>query len=160
LSDWLVAIARKSAIAKLAARFNVYSPVSRIRERWRGTMRWVVRPVLGKYLLIEIISDWTRQFYEIIGIRGVHGVLMHSEKLLVVREEEVQQLRDREVRGYIPGATKFRFRRDQKVLIHHGPFAHLEGTFRRERGALDVVEIMLFGSKREIMLPMGSVVSV
>jgi hypothetical protein len=42
------------------------------------------------------------------------------------------------------------------VIIGHGPFTNLEAIFKREKGALDVVEIQLFGSNREIVLPMGA----
>lgn len=153
-------LGRQAAYSKLCASFACYRPLYRQRVRRHGRPVYVDRPVLGRYVLVEMITDWISQFFQIKAIRGVYGVLLLNEKPLVVRENEIRRLRDQEIRGYIPRAIKERFKLDQRVVINHGAFTHFEAIFKREKGTLDVVEIELFGSKREILLPMGSVVAV
>ncbi len=125
----------------------------------RGTRKYREVPLLGRYILVEILLDWIAQFYRIIRLDGIAGVLMREEKLVAVRNRDVEQLRQREVRGYIELPPKVWFKRDQRVIIARGPFVNMPGRFVTMRGTLDVVEIELFGSKRNIILPAGGVLA-
>ena len=159
LADWLIAtLNRKAAHERLEVDgFNCYRPMYRERLVVRGARRYVDRPLLGRYVLVEMLIDWIRQFYRIVRVEGIGGILMRNEKLMVVRNGDVEALRKREVRGYIELPPKVWFRKDQRVIVSRGPFVNLVGRFVEMRGALDVVEIELFGSKRNIVLPAGGV---
>jgi transcription antitermination factor NusG len=116
---------------------------------------YVPRPLLGKYLFVEVvIAEWGHQFHRIVAVRGIAGILTKGEKPMVAREHEVQRIRDSEVHGYVPTPTKIRFVRDQRVRICRGPFVGHDARFKRERGVLDVVEIELFGARGRSYFPL------
>jgi transcription antitermination factor NusG len=131
--------------------------------RRHGQSVYVERPALGRYVFVRMLAlevlTWPDQYYRIVSIRGVYGVLLNEERPCVVRHAEVMQLKDKEVRGFLPNVYKQRFRPFQKVIVSRGPFVNLAGTLKREKGVLDVVEISLFGSSRELVLPMASIVA-
>jgi transcriptional antiterminator RfaH len=146
--------------------FDCYRPLCRVRVRRHGKPVYVERPVLGRYMFVQMMvlppaNDWPHQFQKIKATagKGMYGILMSEEKPLVVKHQEIQTLRDKEVRGYIPNSFKQRFKPLQRVIISRGPLVNQEAIFKREKGALDVVEISLFGSSREICMPMGSVIA-
>src|SRR5882672_1205669 len=158
MSDWLIAIARRQKVAPeklINAGFSIYRPLYRERAVIRGTRKYREVPLLGRYILVEVILDWIAQFYRIIRLDGIAGILMRDEKLITIRDREVERLRCREVRGYIELPPKVWFKRDQRVIVSRGPFVNTPGRFVGMRGALDVIEIELFGSKRNIILPAG-----
>jgi transcription antitermination factor NusG len=157
MADWLVAVMRSSAIRSQPLEgFTCYQPLYRERRMFRGRRVYIPHPLLGRYLLVEMVEDWIRQFHTITGMPGVAGILLKNEKLMVAREREVLALKKSEVRGYIEVRKKARFIRDQRVVIGRGPFVNTLARFKGTRGVLDVVEIELFGAKREIVLPEGS----
>jgi transcription antitermination factor NusG len=75
---------------------------------------------------------------------------------MVAREHEVSRMMKQEVHGFIPLPEKFRFKRDQRIIVSRGPYLQFMGRYKRARGVIDVVEIDIFGALREIQLPMGS----
>jgi transcription antitermination factor NusG len=156
MSDWIIAHHRREeTYERLAVLWNCYRPLYRVRLRWRGHMKWFVKPLLGRYLLIELVTDWPRQFHGIRAVRGV-GILVREEKPLVARQHEIDAIRATEERGYVPTPKKIRFQPMQNVRISRGPLIDVEGKFVKSKGELDVVAVSLFGGPREITLPAGS----
>jgi transcription antitermination factor NusG len=163
MADWLIAICmRTEAYERLCdSGQTCYRPMYRVRQR-RGYGRpiYVPKPLLSACILIElVIAEWAEQFHRIVAVRGVGGVLTREEKPMVAREHEVQRIRDSEVRGFEPKPQAIRFVRDQQVQVSRSPFQGQLAVFKREKGVLDVVELTLFGSSRELVLPMGSLVA-
>jgi transcription antitermination factor NusG len=159
--DWLIVLAgRMKILERLRSEgFETYHPMCRQRVRRNGGTMYFERPVLGMYVFLRMVllgpdDDWPHLFHRI-NCR----VLMSEEKPCIVRHHEIQQLKDKEIRGYIPNSFKARFKPLQRVIISRGPLVNHEAVFKRERGALDVIEISLFGSTREIVMPMGSIVA-
>ena len=137
----------------------VYRPFYRVRRVVRGRRVYTEHPLLGRYLLVEMLADWAGQFHRVVAVRDVSGILHQDERPVVAREHEVARLKSMERRGYVELPKRARFQFDQRVTVTRGPFVTHEGRYRAERGVLDVVEISLFGSQREILLPEGSIVA-
>jgi transcription antitermination factor NusG len=141
---WMVTVVRTHARTLVGQ--TCYRPFYRERKLIRGRRVYVERPLFGRYLLVRMFDDWISQFYARRKIPVVLGVLLRDEKPMVARDDEVEQLKMREVRGYVELPKLIRFYKDQRVTISRGPFLNTEGRFKREKGALDVVELELFGS--------------
>jgi transcription antitermination factor NusG len=159
MSDWIIAIClRTEAYERLMiCGETCYRPMYRVRLRWRGRQKWVTRPLLGRYLLVELeAAHWAEQFHRIARVRGIAGILTREEKPMVARQSEVDVIRASEVRGYVPAPKKVRFVPQQHVRISRGPLIDVEGKFVKSKGELDVVAVSLLGGPREIMLPAGS----
>jgi transcription antitermination factor NusG len=161
MANWLVAsIFRAAAHERLVdAGFNCYRPMYRSRIARRGRRVYVPYPLLGRFLLVEILIDWVEQFHRIKVVRDVVGILVCDEKLCVVKEHEVLELKSREDRhGFIERPPRVNFAYDQRVRIVAGPFTDHPARFRKAGEITDVVAITLFGAEREIALPVGSIV--
>ena len=111
------------------------------------------RFLLGKYLLVEIVTDWVRQFVDIVRSVGIASVLSFDERFLVAREDEVRRMMNSEVRGFIPIPELSKFRRGQRVLIGTDLFSNVRATFDRRIGLDAFVQINLFGRASMVKVP-------
>src|SRR5260370_38024286 len=100
MADWLIVVLLSATVRTDPLEgFRTYQPVYRERQRVRGARVYVTRPLLGRYILTELVEDWPRQFHLIRRVECVRGILTAEEKPLVGREAEVTALPARERRG-------------------------------------------------------------
>jgi transcriptional antiterminator RfaH len=158
--SWLVATA--SWNGETAARENLedqgfcpYFPKFRERRVVRGRWTDVERPLFGRYFFIHFVDRWR----SILGTRGVSGLFLCGDSPSKVRDEIIDEIRGREVKGYVP-VTVETLRVGQAVRVGSGSFeGHLgiyQGMSNRDR---EIVLLSLLGRQCKVHLAAGSLVA-
>jgi transcription antitermination factor NusG len=129
MPDWLVATAEhgKQAFARnhlKAGGFDCYFPLFRERRIVRGTKRFVVSYLFGRYFFVLFCPTWRG----VMTTLGVDELFMHDEAPALVREAVIDEIRSRENPD---GVITLRrgFRAGQRVTPKSGPLKGLIGTF-------------------------------
>lgn len=166
MADWLVgqALPKHEMIAHASLTgvgFNCYQPKIRELSIVRGQKKWSERLLLGRYFLVEMTSNFSYVYHVIMdGCRGVHSILMADELPLVVREHEVETLRQSEVKGCIPVTViKNRFTKGQRVIITKGAFINFEAQYDIGKDDRDAVLLNILGRETVIEVELGSLIA-
>lgn len=119
---WAVAITTPGgetrAITNLAQQgFETYLP--------KFVDRGIQRVLFPRYLFVWVADKWRC----ILGTRGIVSVIMNSDKPSVLRDEVVQELRQREINGVValPENVQNGFRVGETVRVVGGPFTGFTG---------------------------------
>jgi len=117
--------------------FKVYLPQVRVRQTHRGQVQYVEKPFLSRYIFAVV--DWNvgltifRSFPS-----SVNGVVRWGDNPLVVPHAVVEQIRDRELHGFIqldpPPPPPDKFRKGQAVRVTNGAYSGLVGVFCKQTG--------------------------
>lgn len=136
---WLVAISKgKESVAteNLSAQgFLTYFPKFLEKVAARGRVRRVPRPLFGRYFFVGHDGN----FETVINTRGVSGVVGN------ILRREVENIRRREINGFVQVDPVSEFRIGQRVRICGGIFDEMVGVYEgmstscRERVLLNMM---------------------
>jgi transcription antitermination factor NusG len=149
---WAVAVAqtnREELVQTLLKRdgFDVYRPKIRLSHRRSAAL-------FPGYLMVRVVLRW----YPIRWCPGVMKLLMNGDKPARLADAVVDEIKGREVKGFVKLPKEPTLERGQKVIVVRGMFAGhtaiyegMSGT-QRERVLLD-----LLGQSVSVVMPSGSV---
>ncbi len=111
---------------------EVFLPKIRVRSkrRDRKVMIWV--PLFPGYLFVKSELN-PYEHVEIVKTVGAVRLIGNKDGPIPVHSETVQSLKIM-VKGSNTVSTGTRFRKGDRVMVVHGPFAGVVGTFARYRG--------------------------
>jgi len=133
--------------------FETYLPLIQLPKRRRGKWEEVIEPLFPRYLFLHIDAEVV-SVAPIRSTRGVVGLVRFGEMPMSVPDEIIEFLRQsQDPQSGLHHPHQAQFRKDDKVMITHGPFAGLEGIFVAERGADRVLILLdLLGKANRITL--------
>lgn len=104
-------------------RLDYYCPMFRERVVHRGRKAWLDRPLFGRYIFID---DYLESLARICNLPCI-SLLTVNQHPAVVPDHEIIDLRNREVRGYIPIERRSRFRPGDRIVITSGSLLGMVG---------------------------------
>lgn len=146
---WLVAMTSRHARARAelqAAGFEPYTPLIKEKKTVRGRRRYLIGYLFGRYFFVKQCDRWP----DVLKVDHVDDVIRHDDgSIPTVADREIEQLKAREVSGFI--SLKTGLRPGQTVRANSGLFMGRIGTFEGElhKGEAAIFEFMGQASRIE-----------
>ena len=104
-----------------------YLPMVRQKHRWSDRMKWVEVPIFKSYIFARIELQENLQ---VLQTQGVHNIVKFQNKIAVIPEIQIQNLKAMIEGGFDPFPTDYFFVGDQ-VEVMGGPLRGLVGIVAR-----------------------------
>jgi transcriptional antiterminator RfaH len=133
---WYVLVCRRNWEKKIATSltengFTVYLPLKKVLRTWSDRKKWLKEALIPSYLFLYS-ADEVRK--EVFFVDGIKSFLMNHGKLAVVREREIDLLKEFEKFGSLLRTEALDYRSGKEVIIKSGPFKGLNGTLKEKHG--------------------------
>ncbi len=104
-----------------------YLPLIRQKHRWSDRMKWVETPIFKSYIFacIELKNN-----LEVLQTRGVHNIVKFQNKIAVIPEIQITNLRKMLVGGFDPYPSDY-FVKGDEVEVVGGPLRGINGIVSR-----------------------------
>jgi transcription antitermination factor NusG len=133
----------KKVASRLAdSGYEVYSPMRKTLKQWSDRKKWVEEPLFSSYVFVRVAED---QRAEVLADPGVVAFLFWLGKPAVVRNEEIQAIRDFIERHPSAQAVALSVEKGKRVAIKRGPMKNHEGVVRRSEKGRVIIEIDSMG---------------
>lgn len=111
---------------------EVYCPMRKTKRKWSDRYKWVEEPLFRSYCFVKLAE---KDRSEVFGVPGVVRYLFWLGKPAVVREEEIQYLRQiLGIYGHEHIAVR-EFDVNDRIKVKGGGFDSLEGEIVEKRGS-------------------------
>jgi len=104
-----------------------YLPMVRQKHRWSDRMKWVEVPIFKSYIFVRIEL---KENLRVLQTQGVHNIVKFQNKVALIPEIQIQNLRAMIEGGFNPFPTDYFFVGDQ-VEVMGGPLRGLVGIVAR-----------------------------
>lgn len=162
LPGWVVAVTQPQAEAKAVAKvgklgYEVFYPKTVRRIRYHGRRISIMRPLFPGYFFTWLLPwNWS----DLLRVSGVTGLLMNGDKLAVVHEDIMKELKSRcDRNGVCLDDVRKSYEKGQKVRIQVGYFAGKIGSFEGFIGQREAVLIDVLGAKRRVLFDEGALIT-
>lgn len=131
---------------------NAYVPLKKERKQWSDRKKIVISPLINGYVFVQV-NEKVRD--EVFKASGVIQYVRYNGKDAVIRDKEIQVLRDIEEKGYHAEAGPLeKFSAGNRATINHGQFKGLTGIIEREAGKeIYTISLESIGFSVRINLP-------
>lgn len=122
---------KKVAAGLQAKGIEVYLPLNRTLKQWSDRKKWVELPLLPSYVFVCVSPE------EETAVRMVEGVINYVYwlgKKAVIREEEMETLKDFVSRHQNIQIEKLDYQPGDTIALESGPFAGKEATVVAVKG--------------------------
>src|SRR5215467_9067205 len=154
---WLVAMTQRHARARAeltAAGFIAYTPLIKEKKAVRGRRRVLIGYLFGRYFFVKFCERWA----DVLNVDHVDDVIRHDDgSVPTVADREVEQLRAREVGGFI--SLKTGLRPGQAVRAQSGLLAGHIGEYAAEAGQREAAFFDFMGARSRIEFAPGVLVA-
>jgi len=147
---WFVLYTRSRTEKRVAdelakAGIEVYCPVIRTRRKWSDRVKTVEEPLFRCYCFVRLAE---KERPHVFAVPGIVRYLFWLNKPAVVREEEIQAIRDLLQKHDHRQISVGSFKAEEAVRLRSGAFAGHDGTVKEQRGAkiylyLDSLQTMI-----------------
>jgi transcription termination/antitermination protein NusG len=115
--------------------FDVFLPLYREVHQWKDRRKTVVLPLFPSYVFFA--GDLNRMF-EILNLPGVCSLVSTGGKVSIIPAAELEAVR-RAVTSRLAVEPHSYLRCGERVRVHSGPMAGVEGIVTRKKGSLRLV---------------------
>jgi hypothetical protein len=154
---WLVAMTSKHARARTelqAAGFEPYTPLVKEKKTVRGRRRIMIGYLFGRYFFVKHCERWA----DVLSVDHVDDIIRHDDGTVpTVADREVEQLRAREIGGFI--SLKRGLRPGQAVRAQSGLMMGRIGTFAGELHNREAAIFEFMGQASKIEFSPGVLVA-
>lgn len=111
---------------------NAYVPLKKERKQWSDRKKIVISPLINGYVFVQV-NEKVRD--EVFKASGVIQYVRWNGADAVVRDKEIEVLKDIEMKGYHTDAGPIdKFETGSRAVISHGQFKGLTGIIERTAG--------------------------
>lgn len=133
----------KKVAQRLSERgIEVYCPLRKTLKQWSDRKKWVEEPLFSSYVFVRV-SEELRS--EVLLDPGVVAFLFWLGKPAVIRENEIQAIRDFIENHPSAQARAMEVVKGQRVSIKGGPMKDHQGIVRRSEKGRVIIEIDSMG---------------
>ena len=104
-----------------------YLPLIRQKHRWSDRMKWVETPFFKSYIFAHIDP---KNYLDILETRGVHHIIKFQNKIAVIPDDQINNLRKMIEGGFDPFPSDY-FVVGEKVEVVGGPLRGINGIISR-----------------------------
>lgn len=133
---------KKVAMRLAELGYEVYCPTRRSLKQWSDRKKWIEEPLFRSYVFVRIAES---QREGVLSDPGVVAFLFWLGKPAVIRDIEIESIRNFIAQNPSAEARALSFEKGQKVLIKGGAMKDLEGVVRRNEKKHIVIEIESMG---------------
>lgn len=163
MTGWVVAVAQWNMEDRARSHleqqnFSCYFPKFKDVSYSSGRRTEHERHLFGRYFFVKMVDEWRK----ISGTRGVVDLLCHGENPSVVPDAVIDEIRCREVNGFVdvPQARKNYLFKGQSVRVGHGLLVNHIGIYRgMTRRGREMAALSFFGNVRHVELAAGTLVA-
>jgi transcription antitermination factor NusG len=139
---------------------EAYVPIVKIMKQWSDRKKLVEIPLFNGYVFVNILNS---QKDEVLQTKGVVNFVRHIGKIAVIREVEIERLKQIVSLGYYLEAevTNKKYNKGERIRILSGPLKNIEG-FVLHNNNEQFIEVLLesIGYCIKVKLPQGIIESV
>jgi transcription antitermination factor NusG len=123
----------KKVLAKLSdLGIEAYVPLKTEKKQWSDRKKTVITPLINGYVFVRLTEAQREQVFK---VNGVVQYVRYNGADAIIREEEIQVLKDIEEKGYHTEAGAMEtFASGERTLIKHGQFKGMTGRVERRSG--------------------------
>lgn len=122
---------KKSAADLEALGMHVYLPVKKVLRQWSDRKKTLKVPLIPSYLFLYSNEDERKLAFT---STNIQSFLVNHGRLAVVREREINVLREFETYGSVLRINKLDYHQGRKVMIERGPFKGYYGHLKDNHG--------------------------
>ncbi len=105
-----------------------YLPLIRQRHRWSDRMKWVETPIFKSYIFVCVEL---KNNLDVLQTRGVHHIVKFQNKIAVIPEIQITNLRKIIEGGFVPFPSDY-FIIGDEVEVIGGPLRGINGIVSRD----------------------------
>jgi transcription antitermination factor NusG len=111
---------------------EVYLPLKKEKKQWSDRKKIVISPLINGYIFVKINEQQRDLVFK---APGVLQYVRSNGKDAIIREEEINVLKDIEEKGYHAEANPLEnISKGDRLLIKHGRFKGMTGIVERFKG--------------------------
>lgn len=135
--NWKALYVASRSEKKVAARLTelgieTYLPLKKEKKQWSDRKKIVITPLINGYVFVHIHGN---QREDVFKAQGVIQFVRYNGADAVIKDDEIQVLRDIEEKGYHAEAgTLEKFEAGERAIIKHGRFKGMSGFVERASG--------------------------
>lgn len=137
----------------LAKNIEAYVPIIKTMRQWSDRKKMVEIPLFNGYVFVYIDNN---QLDKVLQTRGIVSFVRNGGKIAVVRNEEIERLKQIVMLGYdleISTISK-NYEHGDKIKIKSGPLKNIEGfVLERSEGKLIEIALVSIGQSVKVKLP-------
>ncbi len=122
---------------------EVYCPLQETMKQWSDRKKKVLEPVFRSYVFV-FLNDYSKDNVEVLRTPGAVRFLWWLGKPGIVKDEEIQAIRDF-LNSYKNVKLTFELQPGDKVMIQEGPLKERSGKVLSIRGAKAVLHLSSIG---------------
>lgn len=156
MTDWSVAVIQngKRDVARDSLKsqgFGYYFPEFLEKRVCRGRRVEAPTPLFGSYAFVELSRRWR----SLLGTRGIARIFMSGDEPARVRESVIDEIKSREIGGYVIVKPREKIRVNDRVVVTRGLFASQVGVYQGMKNLSREIALVSFLGLSKVELSAG-----
>ncbi|MBU0528882.1 UpxY family transcription antiterminator [bacterium] len=132
MKQWIAIYTKPRHEKKVLSQFELkgiesYLPLIRQKHRWSDRMKWVEAPIFNSYIFAHVEL---KDNLEVLQTRGVHNIVKFQNKIAVIPDIQITNLRKMIEGGFDPYPSDY-FAIGDEVEVTGGPLKGINGIVSR-----------------------------
>lgn len=133
---------------------EVYCPVREVIKQWSDRKKKVIEPVFTSYIFVNL-EDYGEESVSVLSTPGAVRFLWWNNKPGVVREEEIQAIKDF-LEDYKNAELTVNVHKGEKIIVNEGVLKDAEGKVLEVKGNVATLYLYSMGLNITAKIPVQS----